>query len=157
MNKTLTIKFVAVISILTLIILIITNYCLVKNKVSDTVIPLNSLQESSISQISHQQSIYKQIRLYFIDLSCRGCKAELNDLTLEIDKLSHNYDIYILSPKANYQEIIPLKLIQSIKQKDGVYFIYDKEYVHFNAFQVKNYPSVFEIDKARHKMRIIRH
>jgi len=155
MKKTVTIKLLAFFSILLLVILIITNYFLLRGKRLDTIIPLSGSQISSINQISYQHSNNKKMRLYFIDLSCRSCKAELDDLSLVIDKLLNNYDIYILSTKSNYHETLPQNVIRKIDQKDGVYFVYDKERVHFATFKVMNYPSVFDIDKSRQKMTVI--
>ena len=156
MCKSLISRFGVAIVVLILIILIITNYSLVKNIEADSIIPLNSLQVSSIRQISHKGLNCKKARLYFVSFTCRSCINELNSLSIEINNLSDKYDIYIISTMSNYQEVMPQNLIQRIKQKDGVFFIWDKERVYFNAFQIKRYPSVFEIDKPRYKMRIIR-
>lgn len=156
MHKILIFRSGVAIGFLILIILIITNYSLVKSIETDSIIPLNSLQVSSIRQISHKGLNYKKARLYFVSFTCRSCINELNNLSIEINKLSGRYDVYIISTMSNYQEFIPLNLIQRIKQKDGVFFIWDKERVYFNAFQIKRYPSVFEIDQVRYEMRIIR-
>lgn len=159
MNNKKPFKVILLVVLFAVTAMLVANFILIKRQ--NTPIQLNNPQIDCIHFLSQEDGDnsppYKKYLLYFVDVSCRGCKTLLQNLEQNIDNLLDTYVVFLITTRGTYDDFYAYhSMHRKLEQRENLYLIIDKEKKYFKSFLVDTYPSIMEINTQEKTMRIIK-